>query len=232
MKGISARARRLPPSTTLKISQMAADMRAKGEDVISLSIGEPDFTTPQPIIDAAKEALDEGLTHYGPSRGLLELREEIARKMKEENSIDVDSDNIIVTVAKHGIFMASQSVVQHGEEVVLPDPGWVSYSAISIFSGAKRIDLRAKEDDGFLPRDEDIKNSVGEKTKLFVINTPSNPTGAVYPKKTLKLIADLAEDHDFYVLSDEIYEKLIYRGKHISNASSYSMHRGTKSEIT
>ena len=227
MRGISARARRLPPSTTLKISQMAADMRAKGEDVISLSIGEPDFTTPKPIIDAAKEALERGETHYAAARGILELREEIAHKMKEENSIDVDAENIIVTIAKHGIFMASQSVVQHGEEVVLPDPGWVSYSAISIFSGAKRVDLRAKEEDGFIPREEDIKNSVGDKTKLFVINTPSNPTGSVYPKKTLKVIADLAEDYDFYVLSDEIYEKLIYKGKHISIASLGNMHERT-----
>ncbi len=227
MRGISARARRLPPSTTLKISQMAADMRAKGEDVISLSIGEPDFTTPKPIIDAAKEALDRGETHYAPSRGILELREEISRKMKEENKIDVGPENIIVTIAKHGIFMASQSVMQHTDEVVLPDPGWVSYSAISIFSGAKRVDLRAKEEDGFIPRDEDIKNAVGDKTKLFVINTPSNPTGAVYPKKTLKVIADLAEDYDFYVLSDEIYEKLIYRGKHVSIASLGNMHERT-----
>ncbi len=227
MKGISARARRLPPSTTLKISQMAAEMRAKGEDVISLSIGEPDFTTPEPIINAAKEAMERGETHYAPSRGILELREEIARKMKEENSIDVGPENIMVTIAKHGIFMASQSVVQHGEEVVLPDPGWVSYSAISIFSGARRVDLRAKEEDGFIPRDEDIKNAVGEKTKLFLINSPSNPTGVVYPKKTLKVIADLAEDYDFYVLSDEIYEKLIYRGKHVSIASLGNMHERT-----
>lgn len=227
MRGISARARRLPPSTTLKISQMAADMRAKGEDVISLSIGEPDFQTPQPIIDAAKEALDRGETHYGPSRGLPELREEIARKMKEENNVDVGAENIIVTIAKHGIFMASQSVVQHTDEVVLPNPGWVSYSAISIFSGAKRVDLRAKEEDGFLPREEDIKNAVGDRTKLFLINTPSNPTGAIYPKRILKLIADLAEDYDFYVLSDEIYEKLIYRGKHTSIASLGNMHERT-----
>jgi aspartate aminotransferase len=206
---------------------MAADMRKNGEDVIFLSIGEPDFKTPQKIIDAAKEALDRGETHYAPSRGIMELREEIARKMREENGIDVGPKNVIVTIAKHGVFMASQSVVQHGEEVVLPDPGWVSYSAISIFSGAKRVDLRSKEEDGFIPREEDIKNAVGDKTKLFVINTPSNPTGVVYPKKTLKVIADLAEDYDFYVLSDEIYEKLIYRGKHVSIASLGNMHERT-----
>ena len=219
MRAISARARRLPPSTTLKMTQMARDLQKQGKDIISLSIGEPDFRTPQPIIDAAKRALDDGYTHYAPSMGFLELREEIARKMREENKLDVRADNILVTIAKHAIFMASQSVVQHTDEVVLPDPGWVSYAAISIFSGARRVDLKSKEENGFIPTDEDIKNAVNEKTKLFVINTPSNPTGAVYPKRTLKTIADLAEDYDFYVLSDEIYEKLVYRGKHTSIAS-------------
>ncbi len=223
MRAISARARRLPPSTTLKMTQMARDLQKQGKDIISLSIGEPDFRTPQPIIDAAKRALDEGYTHYAPSMGFLELREEIARKMREENRLDVQAENILVTIAKHAIFMASQSVVQHTDEVVLPDPGWVSYSAISIFSGARRVDLKSREEEGFIPTDEDIKNSVNEKTKLFVINTPSNPTGAVYPKRTLKTIADLAEDYDFYVLSDEIYEKLVYRGKHISIASIGNM---------
>ncbi len=227
MKGISARARRLPPSTTLKMTQMAREMRAQGKDVISLSIGEPDFRTPQAIIDAGKKALDEGLTHYAPSLGIPELREEIARKMREENKVDVSADNILVTVAKHGIFMASQSIVQHTDEVVLPDPGWVSYSAISIFSGAKRVDLASREEEGFIPTEEDIKEAVNEKTKLFVINTPTNPTGAMYPRKTLKIIADLAEDYDFYVLSDEIYEKLVYRGKHVSIASLGNMHERT-----
>lgn len=227
MKGISARARRLPPSTTLKITRLAREMREQGEDVISLSIGEPDFRTPQAIIDAGKKALDEGLTHYAPSLGIPELRKEIARKMREENRMDVSADNILVTIAKHGVFMASQSIVQHTDEVVIPDPGWVSYSAISIFSGAKRIDLPSREEEGFIPAEEDIKEAVSDKTKLFLINTPNNPTGAMYPKKTLKIIADLAEDHDFYVLSDEIYEKLVYRGKHVSIASIGNMHERT-----
>jgi aspartate aminotransferase len=223
MKPISRRARRIPHSATLKILEITNQMRRQGHDIISLSVGEPDFKTPQPIIEAAKDALDKGETHYAPSRGLVELREEIARKMREENKVPADKDNILVTIAKHGIFMVSEAILQHGDEVIVPDPGWVSYIPISIFSGAHYIPLPAYEYDGFEPSIEHLQEIVSEKTKLLVLNTPSNPTGAVYHMKTLKAIADLAEDYDFYVMSDEIYEKLIYGRKHISIASIGNM---------
>lgn len=219
MKPISRRARRIPHSATLRILDITRELKKKGHDIISLSIGEPDFKTPQPIIDAAKEALDRGETRYAPSKGLSELREEIARKMREENRVPAEKENVLVTVAKHGIFMVSEAILQHGDEVIVPDPGWVSYIPISIFSGARYIPLPAYEHNGFEPSIEDIQDSVSDKTKLLVLNTPSNPTGAVYHMRTLKAIADLAQDHDFYVLSDEIYEKLIYGRKHISIAS-------------
>ncbi len=223
MKPISRRARRIPHSATLRILELTRKLKEQGQDIISLSVGEPDFKTPQPIIDAAKEALDKGETHYAPSRGLTELREEIARKMREENKVPAEKENILVTIAKHGIFMVSEAILQHGDEVIVPDPGWVSYIPISIFSGAHYIPLPAYEHDGFEPSIEHLQEIVSQKTKLLVLNTPSNPTGAVYHKKTLKAIADLAEDYDFYVMSDEIYEKLIYGRKHISIASIGNM---------
>lgn len=219
MKPISRRARRIPHSATLRILEITRELKKKGHDIISLSVGEPDFKTPQKIIDAAKEALDKGETNYAPSKGLPELREEIARKMREENKVPAEKDNILVTVAKHGIFMVAEAILQHGDDVIVPDPGWVSYIPISIFSGAHYIPLPAYEHNGFEPSIEDLQEIVSHKTKLLVLNTPSNPTGAVYHMKTLNAIADLAEDYDFYVLSDEIYEKLIYGRKHVSIAS-------------
>ncbi len=227
MKPISRRARRMPSSATLKILQITNELRRKGHDIISLSLGEPDFKTPQPIIEEAKKALDEGYTHYAPSKGILELREEIARKMREENKVPAEADNILVSIAKHGIFMVSEALLQHGDEVIVPDPGWVSYIPISIFSGAHYIPLPSYEHDGFEPSIEHLQEIVSQKTKLLVLNTPANPTGAVYHMKTLKAIADLAEDYDFYVLSDEIYEKLVYGRKHISIASIGNMHERT-----
>ncbi len=227
MKPISRRARRMPSSATLKILQITNELRRKGHDIISLSLGEPDFKTPQPIIDEAKKALDEGYTHYAPSKGILELREEIARKMREENKVPAEAENILVSIAKHGIFMVSEALLQHGDEVIVPDPGWVSYIPISIFSGAHYIPLPSYESDGFEPSIEHLQEIVSQKTKLLVLNTPANPTGAVYHAKTLKAIADLAEDYDFYVLSDEIYEKLVYGRKHISIASIGNMHERT-----
>ncbi len=227
MRQISRRARRIPPSATLRILQLSKQLRREGHDIISLSVGEPDFRTPEPIVEAAKKALDEGYTHYVSSRGMPELRDEIAGKMKEENKLDVRAENILVTIAKHGIFMSSEAILQHGDEVIVPDPGWVSYTPISIFTGARHVPLLAREEDGFEPSIEHLTEIVNGKTKMLVLNTPSNPTGAVYHMKTLKAIADLSEDYDFYVLSDEIYEKLVYGRKHISIASIGNMHERT-----
>ncbi len=227
MRQISRRARRIPHSATLRILQLSKQLRREGHDIISLSVGEPDFKTPEPIIEAAKKALDEGHTHYVSSRGIPELREELAMKMRVENKLEVGAENILVTIAKHGIFMSSEAILQHGDEVIVPDPGWVSYTPISLFTGARYVPLPAREEDGFEPSIEHLTEIVNGKTKMLVLNTPSNPTGAVYHMKTLKAIADLSEDYDFYVLSDEIYEKLVYGRKHISIASIGNMHERT-----
>ncbi|MDI6889033.1 MAG: pyridoxal phosphate-dependent aminotransferase [Methanocellales archaeon] len=214
---LSERVNRIEESATLRISDLANKLKRAGKDIISFSVGEPDFTTPQHIIDAAKKALDEGRTHYTPSTGIPELREAIANKFKE-NDISASPNEIIVTPgAKQAIFEATLATLNEGDEAILFDPAWVSYESCVKLAGAKPIWVKTDEKRGFIP--EDFLESVTKKTKLIIVNTPGNPTGAVFDENTLKLIADIARDHDLFVLSDEVYEKIIYEGKHLSIAS-------------
>ncbi|MCZ7401111.1 MAG: pyridoxal phosphate-dependent aminotransferase [Candidatus Methanoperedens sp.] len=202
-------------SATLRISNLASELKSQGKDIISFSLGEPDFTTPSHIIDAAKASLDRGDTHYTPSPGIPELRKAIAEKLKVENKIETKPGNVIVTPgAKQAIFEVMLSVLQEGDEAILFDPAWVSYDPCIQLAGARTVWAPTSRDNGFSP--ENIGESVTKKTKLIVINSPCNPTGGVYSKETLKEIADIAIDNNILVLSDEIYEKIIYDMKHIS----------------
>lgn len=219
---MSKRLDEIEESATFRIAALANKFRRDGKDVISFSIGEPDFDTPSHIKNAAKKALDEGRTHYTPSAGIPELREGIARKF-EENGLEVAPNDIIVTPgAKQAIFEAIHAVLNEGDEAVLFDPAWVSYDPCIKLAGAKPIWVPVSEED-FKPDDF----AVTKKTKMIIVNSPCNPTGAVFDRSTLNLIADIAVDHDLLVLSDEVYEKILYAGKHISIGSFEGMHDRT-----
>jgi len=222
---LSERVNRMEKSATLRISDLANKLKRSGKDVISFSVGEPDFATPQHIMDAAKKALDEGKTHYTPSAGIPELREAIANKFKE-NGISASADEVIVTPgAKQAIFEGILSILNEGDEAILFDPAWVSYESCVRLAGAKPVWVRTDEKKGFVP--DNFMDSITRRTKLIILNTPGNPTGAVFDENTLKMIADIAKAHDIFVLSDEVYEKIIYEGAHISIASFDGMRERT-----
>ncbi|MFZ3167745.1 MAG: pyridoxal phosphate-dependent aminotransferase [Candidatus Methanoperedens sp.] len=212
------RLQNITESATLRISNLASELKSQGKDIISFSLGEPDFTTPSHIIDAAKASLERGETHYTPSSGIPELRKAIAEKLKKENKIETKLGNIIVTPgAKQAIFEVILSVLREGDEAILFDPAWVSYDPCIQLAGARTVWAPTSRNNGFSP--ENISEYITKKTKLIVINSPCNPTGSVYSKETLKEIADISIDKNIFVLSDEIYEKIIYDREHISIAS-------------
>jgi len=212
---ISARVQRIPQSATMKITDIAANLRREGRDIISFSLGEPDFETPENIKKAAKIALDRGETHYTQGSGILELREVIAEKLKTDNSLDVTSNDVLVTTgAKQAIFEAICTLIDEGDEVLLFDPAWVSYEAIVKFAGGKPIMVPVYERDGYTP--VEFESRITKDTKLLVLNSPCNPTGAVYGESVIKSIAQTAEDDDLVVISDEVYEKIVYGAKHHS----------------
>ena len=212
MSGISA-------SGTVALSNLVNQMKAQGIDVISFSMGEPDFVTPENIIEACKESLDKGFTHYTPSAGTPELRKAIAAKAFSDNNIQCTSKNVLVTPCKHGIYMAAQAFLDPGDEVILQDPCWVSYEPDIRLAGAKPVFVPTRYDDNFILDPNAIAEAITPKTKMIVLNSPSNPTGSVIPEDKLKEIAKIAKDHNLMVLSDEIYESIIYEGKHHSIAS-------------
>jgi len=216
------RLQKITESATLRISNLSSELKSQGKDIISFSLGEPDFTTPSHIIDAAKASLDRGETHYTPSPGIPELRKAIAEKLKSENKIETKPGNIIVTPgAKQAIFEVMLSVLQEGDEAILFDPAWVSYDPCIRLAGARTVWAPTSRNNGFSP--ENPGEYITKKTKLIVINSPCNPTGGVYIKETLKEIADYAVDKNILVLSDEIYEKIIYDREHISIGSMDNM---------
>ncbi len=216
------RLQKITESATLRISNLASELKSQGKDVISFSLGEPDFTTPGHIIEAAKASLMRGETHYTPSPGIPELRKAITEKLKNENRLEIKPGNLIVTPgAKQAIFEVMLSVLQEGDEAILFDPAWVSYDPCISLAGARTAWVPTAADDGFKP--VDIADHITKKTKIIVINSPCNPTGGVYDRSTLKEIADIAVDKNILVLSDEIYEKIIYDKEHISIGSMDGM---------
>ncbi|WP_423985549.1 pyridoxal phosphate-dependent aminotransferase [Haladaptatus sp.] len=207
----SERIGRVEPSATLAISSLATELKADGADVIDLSVGEPDFPTPMNIVDACEEAMEDGHTGYPPSNGVPELREAIAEKLQEDG-LSYEADNVIVTPgAKQALYETVQTVVDDGDEVVLLDPAWVSYEAMVKLAGGdlNRVDL-APHDFKLEPALDDLAEAVSDDTELLIVNSPSNPTGAVYSDKALEGVRDLAVEHDITVISDEIYEQITY----------------------
>jgi len=213
---VSERLASIPESTTMKISAMAKKLNAAGLDVIDLGVGEPDFDTPKNICDAAINSIRRGDTHYLPTSGIPELRAAIAEKFYNDNGIEVSPDLVsVVPGAKMAIFAAFQALLDAGDECVLIGPSWVSYEPCVNFAGGR---VRwAEVDDEFKPLN--LADSITPKTKMILVNSPSNPTGAVFGREVLDEIRDIAIDHDLMVLSDEIYEKIIYGQEHISLGS-------------
>lgn len=211
----------LAPSATLSISAKAKALKAQGIDVCSMTAGEPDFDTPQVIKEACIQAINEGKVRYLASSGLPELKQEIVKKFAA-NGIVTSSDNVIIsTGAKFAIFQAITCLCGIGDEVVLLAPYWLSYAEMIKAAGAKAVVVQTSMKNDFVPRREDLEKAISGRTKLIIINSPNNPTGAVYSREVLEIIADIAVKHHVMVLSDEIYEKLIYDEavKHVSIAA-------------
>lgn len=208
-------------SLTLAIDAKAKRMLSEGHNVIGFGAGEPDFPTPDFIIEAAKSALDQGLTRYTPSSGTLELKKAICRKLKRDNSIECSSDEIIVSNgAKHSLFNIFLAILNPGDEVLIPRPYWLSYPEMIKMADGIPVYIDTKEDNCFKVTVEDLERSITSKTKAMILNSPSNPNGCVYDRKELAAIADLAIKHNFFIVSDEIYEEMVYDDtQHFSIAS-------------
>jgi aspartate aminotransferase len=218
---ISARAAQLTPSLTLSIDSKAKAMKAEGIDVCGFGAGEPDFDTPDHIKAAAIAALEAGFTKYTPSAGLPELRQAIAEKLEADNQISYRPSQIVVSSgAKHSCYNAILATCQGGDEVLIPSPYWVSYPDMVKLAGAEPVIIPTTERNGWKMRASDFENAMTPRTKMLILNTPGNPTGAVYTREELEAIVEVAAEEDIYILSDEIYEKLVYdEVKHVSVAS-------------
>ena len=218
---ISERAAQLTPSLTLSIDSKAKAMKAEGIDVCGFGAGEPDFDTPEHIKRAAIEALEAGFTKYTPNAGIPELRQAIADKLAADNGLSYRAGQVVVSNgAKHACYNAILATCQPGDEVVIPAPYWVSYPDMVRLVGAEPVIVPTSERNAWKMRAEDFENAMTPRTKMLIMNSPGNPTGSVYTREELEAIVNVAAEEDIYVLSDEIYEKLVYDdAKHVSIAS-------------
>jgi aspartate aminotransferase len=217
MRSISETIAAVAPSATMAMSTRYKEMIASGIDVISLAMGEPDFATPAHITQAAIDALNRGETHYAPSRGIPELTQAIADKLNRDNRIEAAQSQIMVTAgAKDAVRITMMTTLNKGDEVVIIDPSWVSYGPCVQIAGGKAVHHLLNAN---FQVDESIYDVITDKTKMIIVNTPSNPTGSILNRSSLRLIADVCMDHDLFCLSDEIYEKLVYGKEHVSIAT-------------
>lgn len=218
---LAERMKNFAASPTVALVTKVAELKAAGKDIVSLNVGEPDFDTPAYIKTAAQNAMDQGFTKYTAVQGIVELREAIAKKLNEDNGIAYKANEISVAAgAKQAIFNSLMAIVSPEDEVILPIPCWVSYTELIKIAGGKPVFVPVDEANGFDLDIEAIEKAITPKTKGIIICTPNNPTGAVYKEESLRKLAALAVEHDFYIIADEIYEKLIYDGeKHFSLAS-------------
>jgi len=221
MKPLSKRIKEVAPSLTLAITAKAKSMKSAGKDVVNLGAGEPDFDTPQPIKAAAIAAIKEGFTKYTPASGTAELKEAIRAKLKRDNGLEYPISSISVSCgAKHSLYNTLQALCQEKDEVIICSPYWLSYPEMVRLAGAEPVFIETKESDMLKPRLAELKKVITKQTKAIILNSPSNPTGSVYERRELEEIADIAVSKDIFVISDEIYENIIYDGyKHVSIAS-------------
>ena len=221
MDNVSTRVSNLAISQTLAMSQKSRDLQAKGYDVINLSVGEPDFNTPEHIKEAAIKAINENYSHYTPVPGYPALLEAISNKLKRENNLDYAKDQIVVSCgAKHSLANVILSLVNKGDEVIVPAPYWVSYVEMVKLAEGENVIIQTNIDNDFKITPEQLKNAITAKTKVLFLCSPSNPTGSLYSKDELKAIAEVIAnaDHDIYIISDEIYEHINFESKHESIA--------------
>ena len=220
MAQLSDRLNRLSPSATLAMSQKSGEMKAQGIDVINLSVGEPDFNTPDHIKDAAKKAVDENYSRYSPVPGYPELRKAIVDKLQKENDLEYALNEVLVSNgAKQCVCNAVMALVNNGDEVIVPAPYWVSYPQMVKLAGGTPVYVNAGFEQNFKMTPQQLEAAITSKTKMLILCSPSNPTGSVYSKEELQALADVIRRHDdLYVLADEIYEHINYVGKHASIA--------------
>ncbi|GAA5415344.1 aspartate aminotransferase [Paraliobacillus ryukyuensis] len=217
---LADRVNALTPSTTLAITAKAKSLKNEGHDVIGLGAGEPDFNTPSYILDAAKEAMDQGFTKYTASGGTLELKQAIIDKMKSDHALNYTEKEVIVTTgAKHALYTLFQVILNPDDEVIIPAPYWVSYPEQIKLAQGQPVFVNAEEQNNFKITREQLQQAITEKTKAIIINSPSNPTGVMYSKEELEALGEVCLEHGLLIISDEIYEKLIYtQDKHVSIA--------------
>lgn len=217
---LTKRVSEISPSMTLAMSAKSAEMKAAGEKVINFGVGEPDFITPEHIIQAAKDAMDAGYTKYVAAAGLPALKKAVCKKFARENALEYDPSQIVISNGgKHAILNAVAAVVEEGDEVIIPSPYWLTYPEVVRFFGGVPVYVPTTRENGFKMTAEQLEAAITPKTAMLIFNSPCNPTGAVYSEEEIKAIAAVCEKHELCVLSDEMYEKLIYDGlKHYSIA--------------
>ncbi len=221
MKDIAKIANRINPSTTLAVDALAKQMKADGLDVIGFGAGEPDFATPENICSAGIAAINEGKTKYTPTPGIVELRKAAAARLKADCGLDYDYTQIVVASgAKHNVYVALATLVDPGEEVIIAAPYWVSYSEMVSMVGGVPIAVQATESQQFKISAAQVEAAISHKTKLLMLNNPSNPTGMLYSREELQAIVDVCVKHDLYIIADEIYYKLIYDGLKFCSVAS------------
>ena len=223
MSVLSDRAKSLRPSPTLAINAKAKSMQAQGIQVISFGAGEPDFDTPENIKRAAKKAIDEGFTKYTPVGGIDDLKDAIIKKFQRDSGLSYKRSEILVSCGgKHSFYNLAQAIFDQGDEVIVPAPYWVSYPPMVSLAGGSPVIVETTEKNEFKITPEDLKKALTPKTKALIINSPSNPTGSAYAKKELERIAEIAISKNFFVISDEIYEKIVYDGFQFISIASLS----------
>ena len=229
MTKLSDRLNRLAPSATLAMSQKSGEMKAQGIDVINMSVGEPDFNTPDHIKEAAKKAIDENYSRYSPVPGYIELRKAIVEKLKKENGLEYSTNEILVSNgAKQSVCNTVMALVNDGEEVIIPAPYWVSYPQMVKLAGGEPVIVEAGFEQNFKMTPEQFEAAITPKTRMLILCSPSNPTGSVYSEEELRGLADVIKRHEgLYVLADEIYEHINYVGKHSSIAHIEGMRERT-----
>ncbi len=217
---IARRAKQISPSLTLEITARAKKMKADNIPVVSFAAGEPDFNTPDYIIQAGHKALELGMTKYTPASGTAELKAAICEKLKNDNALEYLPSQIVVSNGgKHSLFNAFMAVLEVGDEVIIPAPYWLSYPEIVKMAGGVPVYVQTKPENNFKITAVELENAITDKTKAFILNNPNNPTGAVYTRSELNALASVIEKHEVYVVSDEIYEKLNYEHRHHSIAA-------------
>ncbi len=226
---LTKRINTLSESITIAVTTLAQELRAQGKDVISFSAGEPDFGTPQVIKDSAIKAINEDFTKYTAVDGIPELKAAVANKLKRDNGLEYAANQIIVNNgAKHSLFNLMQATIEEGDEVIIPAPFWVTYPELVLYSGGVPIEIQTNDESGFKITPEQLQAAITPKTKMLILTTPSNPTGAVYSKEELTALGKVLEGTEILVASDEMYEKLVYEGTFTSAAAiSEDMYKRT-----